>query len=477
MTDAAPAIMWLRQDLRLSDNPALTAAAKAGSILPIYILDDENAGRRKMGAASRVWLHHSLRSLEKSLGAKIACFKGDAHAIILDLAKRHKARAVYFNRCYEPWRRSQDERIAHDLAEAGKDCDISNALLLWEPWEVLKKNGTPYKVFTPFYQRGLLGKREPRKALPPPKKMAFATHGDGNDVDGLGLLPQKPEPRWDEPMIRHWKVGEAAAQKALADFLGDGIDNYYANRNFPALDSTSHLSPRLHFGEISPVQIWHAVQRHKHLHGHEDQCGHFLREVIWREFNYNLLHHFPDLPFSDFQKKFEKFPWDKNNKALQAWQRGRTGYPIVDAAMRQLWQTGYMHNRCRLIVGSFLAKHLLLYWTEGEAWFWDCLFDADTANNICNWQWIAGTGADAAPYFRIFNPVMQGEKFDRNGDYVRRYVPEIAKLPNKYLHKPWLAPADVLKNAGVTLGKTYPQPIVDHDAARARALSALKQTR
>ncbi len=277
-------------------------------------------------------------------------------------------------------------------------------------------------------------------------------------------------------MMAGWNVGEHAAKDALKDFLADGIDDYKTGRDFPAKEKyVSKMSPYLHWGEISPHQIWHTVKTSR-KHGGVNPVS-YLREVIWREFNYSLLYHFPHMPAENFQERFNKFPWDNSTKTLKAWQAGETGYPVVDAAMRELWQTGYMHNRARLIAGSFLTKHLLISWTKGQDWFWDCLVDADLANNACNWQWIGGTGADASPYFRIFNPVTQGEKFDEDGDYIRRYVPELSNMPNKYIHHPWDAPADVLARAGVELGKTYPKPIVDHAAARERALTAFAKTK
>lgn len=460
-------IVWFRQDLRLADNPALTAAHKAGAkILPVYILDDENAKKRKMGAASRVWLHHSLQSLNKDLKDNLVFLKSDAAVLLPELLKKSDADAVYWNRCYEPWRIQRDEKIKKSLGDKAKSF---NGSLLWEPWDVLKSDGTSYKVFTPFY-KACLQKDEPSAPMNAPKDMSFAKY-DGVSLEKLDLLPSKP--RWDKKIIEHREISEDGAHERLDDFLSHGLKDYKGGRDVMAKDYVSRMSPYLHFGQISPNQIWHAVKKHKTGANGES----YLREIIWREFNYSLLYHFPKIVTDNFQPRFDDFPWDKNAKALYAWQKGQTGYPVVDAAMRELWETGWMHNRARLIVGSFLAKHLLLYWTEGEAWFWDCLFDADEANNICNWQWIAGTGADAAPYFRIFNPVTQGEKFDPDGAYVRRFVPELKDMPDKYIHHPWDAPPMILKAAGVELGKTYPKPIIDHAAARERALEAFSKTK
>jgi len=464
------AIVWFRQDLRLADNPALHAAVQSGAdILPVYVLDDENAKKEKMGGASRVWLHYSLQSLNDSLGGHLTLLKGDAFKLITELAKDVKATCVYWNRCYEPWRISRDKLIKDTLSDLDIEARSFNGSLLWEPWEVTKADGLPYKVFTPFYTKGCLNANEPRKPLPKPKTISYAKH-KSLPLNDLNLLPTKP--RWDKPMLEGWTMGENGAHKALDKFLGHGLKDYKTGRDFPAKHSTSRLSPHLHFGELSPNQAWHAVSKYKGVNAET-----FLKELGWREFSYSLLYNFPTLPHKNFQSRFDNFPWDTNRKNLRAWQKGQTGYPIVDAAMRELWQTGYMHNRARMIVGSFLCKHLLQYWEEGEAWFWDCLFDADLANNAASWQWIAGSGADAAPYFRIFNPMTQGEKFDPDGAYVRRYVPELAKLPDKYLHHPWDAPPLELNAAGVELGKTYPKPIVDHGEARERALAAFAKTK
>ena len=469
-------IVWFRQDLRLADNPALHAAAKSGAkILPVYVLDDENAGEWKMGGASRWWLHHSLASLNADLGEKMVFLKGDACVQIASLAQGIKASAVYWNRCYEPWRINRDKIIKQNLKEMNIAVESFNGSLLWEPWEVLKSDNTPYKVFTPFYRKGCLSKDEPRKPLAAPKDVQFLEYKDGLSLSGLNLLPAKPQPRWDKKMEDFWEIGEKGAQKSLKHFLNNGLNDYKEGRNFMMKENVSRLSPRLHFGEISPNQVWHAA-RAKEGELTKD-VDHFCSELGWREFSYSLLFHFPDLPRKNLQSRFDAFPWQQSDKNLAAWQRGQTGYPIVDAAMRELWETGYMHNRARMVVGSFLVKHLLLHWHHGEDWFWDCLVDADLPNNAASWQWIAGSGADAAPYFRIFNPVLQGEKFDPEGEYIRRFVPELKDMPNSHIHKPWEATPLILKAAGVELGKTYPNPIVDHSAARDLALEAFGKTK
>lgn len=471
-----PIIYWFRQDLRLADNPALTAAAKAGKVIPAYVLDDENAGEWKMGGASRWWLHHSLKSLDESLDGKLVFLKGDAFKVICELAKKVDAQAVYWNRCYEPWWTKRDKLIKASLKDMNIECESFNGSLLWEPWDVLKSDGTPYKVFTPYYRKGCLSKEPPREPLPKPKKLELFSH-KGESLASLGLLPSKPEPRWDKKMEQYWDIGEAGALKALHHFTDHGLKDYKEGRNHMARENVSRLSPRLHFGEISPNQAWYAVKHKGETEHWNVGVDHYCSELGWREFSYGLLYHFPDLPRKPLQERFADFPWVYNDKHLQAWKEGQTGYPIVDAAMRELWETGYMHNRTRMVVGSFLVKHLLLHWHAGEEWFWDCLCDADLPNNAASWQWIAGCGADAAPYFRVFNPILQGEKFDETGEYVRRFVPELAKLPNAYLNKPWEAPEDVLKKAGVELGKNYPKPIVDHTAARDRALEAFQKTK
>ncbi|MBN8522235.1 MAG: deoxyribodipyrimidine photo-lyase [Alphaproteobacteria bacterium] len=472
----SPLIVWLRQDLRLSDNPALSEAVKTGvPIIPVYILDDVHAGEWKMGGASRVWLHHSLSSLNTSLNGKLQVATGPADRVLTDLIALTGAKGVYWNRCYEPWRVTRDTQIKKMLETAGTETKSFNGSLLWEPWDVLKDDGTPYRVFTPFFRKGCLSKAEPRTPIPAPVSISFYSDKDTRaTIDSLNLRPRKPA--WDQDMTP-WDIGETAAQKRLHAFLETGLKNYKEGRNIPAGHNVSRLSPHIHFGEISPHQSWHAAKQFGIAHGLEKDLDHFLSELGWREFSHSLLYNFPTLPRKNFQPRFDSFPWQDNAEYLTHWQQGQTGYPIVDAGMRELYQTGYMHNRVRMIVGSFLVKNLLLHWHHGEDWFWDTLYDADLANNSASWQWIAGSGADAAPYFRIFNPVTQGEKFDPEGTYVRQYVPELASLPMKYLHQPWEAPPLVLSAAGITLGKNYPHPLVDHSKARDIALKAFEQTK
>lgn len=461
------AIHWFRQDLRLEDNPAFTEAAKHAKVLPIYILDDENAGDYARGAASRVWLHHSLDALNKSLGGKLAVYKGDALEILKGLIYRHNITAVYWNRCYEPWRIKRDGKIKEFLKENDVNVESMNGSLLWEPWDVKKNDGEPYKVFTPFYRKGCMGADKPRKPLDAPEKVNYQSDDESVSINSLNLLPNIS---WDKPITKHWDISEKGAHETFDDFLKDGLAHYKEGRNLPDKPYVSRMSPYLHFGLVSPNQLWHKVR----AKGNNENIDHFCSELGWREFSYTQLYYNPDLPKKNLQKKFDKFPWSHSKELLKVWQKGQTGVPMVDAGMRQLWQTGYMHNRVRMIVGSFLVKNLRLHWHSGERWFWDTLVDADLANNSASWQWIGGCGADAAPYFRIFNCVTQGQKFDPDGGYVREFVPEIADLPNKYLFNPWEAPESVLKEAGVELGKTYPKPIVDLKKSREEALEAFK---
>lgn len=473
----SPVIIWFRQDLRLADNPALHEAAQQDRpVIPVYILDDENAGAHKTGAAGRVWLHHSLTSLNRSLSGHMLFFKGDASKILPQILKDTGAGALYWNRCYEPWRISRDTRIKDAFDTDGIEVKSFNASLLWEPWTIKNKSGAPYKVFTPYYRKGCLQAAEPRQPLPAPARLHYASVSTTSlSLNDLDLLPDIP---WDRQMSAHWDISEDGAQKQFRSFLKDGLAHYKEGRNFPAQPYVSRLSPYLHFGEISVRQLWHVAQDYAaHYRIPEKDIDTFCTELGWREFSYHLLYHFPSLPRQNLQPRFDRFPWPKlSPDHLKRWQTGQTGYPIVDAAMRELWQTGYMHNRCRMIAASFLIKHLMIHWHEGEKWFWDCLFDADLANNSASWQWVAGSGADAAPYFRIFNPITQGQTFDPQGVYIRTYVPELAGLPDKYLFSPWTAPKKILDQAGITLGKTYPAPIIDHMSARDRALSAFAHT-
>lgn len=458
-------VHWFRQDLRLTDNPALFEAIKIGKVLPIYILDEENAGDYKMGEASKIWLHYSLLSLNKSIDGKLLLLKGNPQQLISQIVSEFKINNVFWNRCYQPWHTKLDKKIKNILEKKDVNVNIHNGSLLWEPWQNLKDNGDPYKIFTPYYKKAYKT-QNPRYPIAKPETINFAlVDATYHKIDYLNLLPSK---NWFNTLIGYWDISEEGAMNLLYNFLENGVKNYKEGRNFPAKNNNSRLSPYLHFGQISPNQVWHEAR----FYDLDANIENFCLELGWREFSFNLLYYFPHLPKKNLQPKFDTFPWNNKHGHLEAWKKGQTGYPIVDAGMRELWQTGFMHNRIRMVVGSFLVKNLLIHWHEGERWFWNCLVDADLASNSASWQWVAGCGADAAPYFRIFNPITQGERFDIDGKYTKKYVPELAKLPNKYLFKPWEAPEKVLKTAGVDLGKTYPMPIVDIKQSRELALSA-----
>ena len=429
-----------------------------------------------MGGASRWWLHYALEDLNHSLGQGLQLYQGDALTILRDLAAQTGASAITWNRCYEPWRIARDSSIKSALKEDGLEVQSCNGSLLWEPWQVLKKDATPYKVFTPYYRRGCMSSTAPRRPMEIPKNIKLHINSDHSlRVKDLNLLPKI---NWDEKMKACWEISEAAAHERLDEFVMDELQDYREGRNFPDKKNVSRLSPYLHFGQISPHIAWHRAAEAGGFISNEESLDTFMSELGWREFSYYLLYHFPTLPTENLQVRFNLFPWADNTDAdLKAWQQGKTGYPLVDAGMRELYSTGYMHNRVRMVVGSFLVKNLLIHWHKGEAWFWDCLVDADLASNSASWQWIAGCGADAAPFFRIFNPVTQSEKFDKEGSYISRYVPELADMPEKYIHTPWLAPIEVLVKAGVEIGGNYPAPVVDIRQSRERALAAFALTK
>lgn len=468
---SGPVIVWFRQDLRLSDNPALhQAAASDCPVIPVFVLDDDTPGQWKWGAASRWWLHQSLEALAASLGERgvhLVLRRGKSDKVISDLAKEVGASAVFWNRCYEPFARDRDEAIKSDLKDAGVEAASFNGSLLAEPWTVKTKSDDPYRVFSPFW-RTLREQIDPADPLPAPRSLSPWKSIASDDLADWNLTPSNPD--WAKDFPDHWTPGEAGGRERLDDFLDERLLSYADGRDRPDRDDTSGLSPHLHWGEISPRQVWHATRETSE----GKNADKFLSEVGWREFSYNLLYWFPHFPERNYQEKFNDFPWSQAEKTFEAWTRGQTGYPIVDAGMRQLWQTGWMHNRVRMIAASFLIKDLMIDWRRGQDWFWDTLVDADLANNSAGWQWVAGSGADAAPYFRIFNPVTQGEKHDPDGKYVKRFIPELADLPKKYIHAPWTAPDSALEKAGVKLGETYPEPIVDHSEARDRALAAFK---
>ncbi|MEM8988148.1 MAG: deoxyribodipyrimidine photo-lyase [Pseudomonadota bacterium] len=474
----SPLIVWFRNDLRRADNPALRAAANAGRpVVCLFVLDDETPGDWALGGAARWWLHASLGAFSSDLekaGGRLILRRGRARDVVPAFAREMKAAGVYWNRRYDVAGKAEDGEIKETLKKQDLDARSFNGALLYEPWEIVTGSGGPYRVFTPFW-KALRRAEGPKPPLPAVTKLQAPKGAIKSDVlDDWALPPTAPD--WSGGLHATWTPGETGARKRLKAFLAGPIRTYGEDRNRPDRAGTSMLSPHLRFGEISPRTIWaETVGAMEAGDAPDGEAEKFLSEVAWREFSYSLLHYNEDFPEEPLQKKFAAFPWRQDEAHLNAWRRGRTGYPIVDAGMRQLWETGWMHNRVRMIVGSFLVKHLLLHWREGEDWFWDTLVDADLANNAAGWQWIGGCGADAAPYFRIFNPMTQGDKFDPDGAYVRRYVPELRDMPAKHIHQPWDAPAPVLEAAGVIIGKTYPAPIVDHAEARKRALAAYEQ--
>lgn len=465
-------IMWFRKDLRVKDNPALIAACNEGKIIPVFIYDSEAPDNHRPGGASQWWLHQSLHALNKRLNDHLQIYQGDPKAIIPDLMDKFSADTVIWNRCYEPATIERDKQLKEILKASSYKAHSVNGSLLWEPWTISKGDGGPYKVFTPFYKKGCLQAAPPRYPEAAPDRITYADVPNSDlSVDDLNLMP---DINWYEAIANEWTPGEDGAADRLSAFLNDAATEYKSDRDIPGVHGTSKLSPHLHWGEISPNQIWYAVKG-KFGDTENEGVDTFLSELGWREFSYHLLYHFPQIVDENFNDKFNHFNWRYSEQDLKAWQKGLTGIPIVDAGMRQLWQTGWMHNRVRMIVGSFLVKNLLMHWHHGEAWFWDTLVDADMASNSASWQWVAGSGADAAPYFRVFNPVLQGEKFDKQGHYVKAWCPELAKLGNKYLHKPWEASKDELSKAGITLGQEYPEPLVDLKESRRRALDAFDQ--
>ncbi len=477
----APTILWFRLDLRLADNAALRLALeRGGPVVPVYILDDEAEGRWAMGAASRWWLHQSLLALDASLrerGSRLILARGGSEKILREIATQTGANAVVWSRRYEPAVIERDKKIKASLAGSGLTAISANSALLFEPHAVQNKSGKPFQVFTPFWRHCLsLPMAEPVPVALPNLFPSPGRWPQSLEPRELGLLPNI---QWDTGFYAAWNPGENGAQARLKAFLEESSAGYGTARDVPGAGATSRLSPHLHFGEIGPRQIWAAARalgKSAGVFPVNEGVQKFLSEVGWREFAHHLLYHFPHTPERPLRTEFEAFPWaeDAGGAKLKAWQRGLTGYPIVDAGMRELWHTGWMHNRVRMVAASFLVKHLRLPWTQGAAWFWDTLVDADLASNTLGWQWVSGCGADAAPYFRIFASVLQGVKFDGEGDYVRRWVPELGRLPNEHLHAPWEAPEHVLARAGVVLGETYPRPIVDHAKARDAALKAFK---
>ena len=471
----SPAILWFRKDLRLDDNAALHAAIDAGGpVIPVYIHEPEHLNVGPLGGAQVWWLHHSLDALKsalKSLGSDLTLVTGKAEDVLAEIARKTGAKTVFVNRAYE--RNAFDRDIALELKKHDISIRAFHGQLLHEPRAIRTGAGNAFKVFTPFWN-ALQKVGEPHEPIDTPSKIPSPDHYPRSEsLNDWGLLPTRPN--WAAEFPDTWTPGETGAQDKLADFIDRELHDYKRGRDLPSVEAASLLSPHLAFGEISPARIWHATKGLSKKTA--EDVSHFRRELAWRDFCYNLLIEFPELDEKNWDDSFDPMKWEFDATEFRAWTTGQTGYPIVDAGMRQLWRTGIMHNRVRMITASFLIKDLMIDWRKGEKWFRDTLVDADPANNSANWQWVAGSGADASPFFRIFNPILQGEKFDPDGDYVRTYVPELAKLERKYIHKPFAAPKEVLAKAGIELGTTYPKPIVDHGFARDRALAAYRELR
>ena len=483
-----PIIVWFRNDLRLKDNPALAEAAAAGGpVVPVYIHAPDEEGDWRPGAASEWWLHHSLQSLEKELSkykSHLVVRLGPAIATLRSLVSETGAGAVFWNRRYEAAVVARDQKVTAGLERNGIYARTFNAGLLFDPDDLRTSQGNPYQVFTPFW-KACLSRPAPDPPLGEPRKLPTPpSWPESLPIGSLNLLPKVD---WAKGIRDAWQPGETGAHLALENFCHRHIEAYEETRNIPSVPGTSRISPFLHFGEISPRQVWHAVTgvkafgdanlteavlEHAAVGQLAGEVEAYHRQLVWREFAHHLLHHFPNTPDEPLRPEFNRFPWRKDAMALKAWQRGLTGYPIIDAGMRELWATGWMHNRVRMIAASFLVKHLLIPWQDGAKWFWDTLVDADLANNTLGWQWVAGSGADAAPYFRIFNPMLQSRRFDSDGEYIKRWVPELRQLPPRWIHAPSGGPPLVLTAAGITLGRDYPEPIIEHEFARKRALAA-----
>ncbi len=478
MCSDSAALVLFRHDLRIADNRALAAAAARGCpVVPVFVLDDVSPGTRGAGGARRWWLHHSLTALSRDLsrlGSPLVLRRGAMGDVVEALLAETGANAVFWNRRYDPAGRAVDAALKATLRGRGLDAQSFEGQLAHEPSLLKTKGGSPFRVFTPFWRAFCAG-AEPREPVAAPARLhPPASPVASEALRDWALLPTAPD--WSGGFAPRWTPGEAGARQALAAFLGTGLAGYASRRDLPGEDTTSRLSPHLAHGEITPFQVFAALNRDPAAGTAADREK-YRQELGWREFSWHLLFHNPDLGSENFNKAFDAFAWVEDGRELDAWRRGLTGYPIVDAGMRELWRTGWMHNRVRMVVASFLAKHLLVDWRRGEDWFWDTLVDADLASNAASWQWVAGSGADAAPYFRIFNPMLQGEKFDPDGAYVRRWVPELAKMPPRFVQRPWEAPPSVLFHAGVKLGETYPVPVVDHERARRRALAEFEAAR
>lgn len=472
-------VVWFRQDLRLTDNPALQRACEeCSTVVCVFIDDPLEQTLSQLGEASRVWLHHSLKVFDKSLqskGSSLVCIAGDSQAVLENLVAQANATHVYWNRCYDPVTIERDKNIKAALREHVK-VETFNAILVFEPWENLKGDGSPYRVFTPFWKAAakvldsnveLLQYAAAPEQIPALKVKDLKKLSGVKTIDELGFVPDKP---WTDQMMLHWEVGEASASSQLSLFLEKPVHDYSQGRNLPAQSGTSKLSAHLHFGEISPRYVLAKLFDGKTVTSLTDDQVTFAKEIVWREFAYCLIYHFPHTIDEPLDKRFARFEWAKDTKEHERrWRLGQTGVPIVDAGMRELYATGWMHNRVRMVVASYLIKNLLVPWQIGERWFRNTLVDADLASNAMGWQWSAGSGADAAPFFRVFNPVLQGEKFDKSGAYVRRWVTELSNVDKKFIHQPWALPESERKLLD------YPEPLVDLKTSRVRALDTFKK--
>ncbi len=470
------AIIWFRQDLRLADHRALAAAMAGGRpVVPLYVLDDDTPGDWRMGGASRWWLHGSLAALDADLrarGSELVLRRGAAREVVPAVAHEARAAEVHAGRMHEPWARRQEEEVA---AALGCQFVLHRTTTLFDLDTIRTKTGGTYGIYAPFL-KACRARPAPPEPLPAPEHIPSLHLPRSEHLADWHLLPTKPD--WAGGFRETWQPGEAAAHERLRTFLERAVFHYDVGRNLPGEPGSSMISPHLHWGELSPSQVWHHVLHAAHETGQDtgQAVQTYLGELIWREFSAYLLWHRPALPDAPLRETFARLPFRNAPRDLRRWQRGQTGIPIVDAGMRQLWHIGWMHNRVRMIAASFLVKQLLIAWQSGEAWFWDTLVDADLANNAASWQWIAGTGIDSQPFFRVFNPVAQGERWDPEGAYVRRWVPELERLPARWVHQPWAAPEAVLREAGVRIGDSYPAPMVDLATARTRALAAYRAT-
>lgn len=463
-------IVWFRKDLRILDHPAFWEASKRGEVIPVYIWSPEEEKEHQLAEASKWWLHYSLKAFSERLvqqGLQLIIRQGDSLSVLKEILCESQAKAVYFNERYEPLIRKRDQQIKSILMAENIQVKSFHGNLLFDPESIANHQGHPYKVFTPFWKHCI------KKSIPAPLPLPSNIYSSKKklyslEVDDLGLVSGI---QWHKKLLRYWTPGEIGAMDQWQFFINEKMVDYNSKRDDLEQYHVSRLSPHLAFGELSPRWIWYNLLNYE-MNERADHGASFIRQLIWREFSYHQLINNPECIGTSIRSEYIHFPWEDDENLLLLWKKGKTGYPLVDAGMRELWETGYMHNRVRMVVASFLVKHLLIPWTKGADWFKETLVDFDLANNTMGWQWVSGCGVDAAPYFRIFNPVLQGEKFDRDGYYVRRWVPELAAIPNQYIHQPWKAPKEMLYGLGIVLGRTYPYPIIEHSYARQRALDA-----